>query len=190
MTEDNPQGPPGNQPPLEEMPKANFVSPKTVAVYGVLTALTAAVTILTVIPFPPTKGYFNLGEAMVFFSALVFGWRAGAICGGVGSAIADVIIGYGAFAPITLTAKGVEGCVAGLISKLNGGKKWSSVLGIFCGGVCMVSIYYLAEVYLLDMGQGAALTELLTINIPQVAIGGTLGFVLAHYVRKSIRLPK
>ena len=190
MTEDHSQGPSAAQPPLDQAPQANFVSPKTVAIYGVLTALTAAITIITVIPFPPTKGYFNLGEAMVFFSALIFGWRAGAICGGVGSAIADVIIGYGYFAPITLTAKGVEGLVTGAIARLNGGKKWSSVLGIFCGGSCMVSIYFLAEVIILDTGIGYALSEMLTVNIPQVAIGGTLGFVLAHYVRKSIRLPK
>ena len=87
---------------------AGFVSPKTVALYGVLTALTAAITFVTFVPFAPTKGYFNMGDSMVFFSAFAFGWRAGAICGGVGSAAADVLLGSGYFAPYTLVAKGLR----------------------------------------------------------------------------------
>lgn len=164
---------------------AKFVSPKTVALYGVLTALTAAITYATVIPFPPTRGYFNLGEAMVFFSAFTFGWRAGAICGGVGSAAADVLAGFGMFAPITLVAKGTEGLVAGLVGRLKGGKHWAYLLGIACGGACMIATYFLAEWLLLDMGLGAALAEIPT-NIAQVTIGGTVGTLLSHYVKQSM----
>lgn len=164
---------------------ARFVSPRTVAIYGVLTALTAAITYMTVVPFPPTRGYFNLGEAMVFFSAFAFGWRAGAICGGVGSAAADLLAGFSMFAPITLVAKGAEGLVAGVIGRLNGGKYWAHTLGIICGGTCMITTYFLAEWLLLDMGLGPALAEIPT-NIAQVAIGGTVGTLLSHYVRKSM----
>lgn len=164
---------------------AKFVSPKTVALYGVLTALTAAITIMTVIPFPPTKGYFNLGEAMVFFSAFTFGWRAGAICGGVGSATADLILGFGMFAPTTLAAKGTEGLVAGIIGRLNGGKPWAYALGIACGGACMITIYFLSEWLVLGMGLGTAIAEIPT-NIAQVTIGGTVGTLLSHYVRVAM----
>lgn len=164
---------------------AKFVSPKTVAIYGVLTALTAAITIMTVIPFPPTKGYFNLGEAMVFFSALTFGWRAGAICGGVGSAMADIILGFGMFAPTTLVAKGTEGLVAGVVGRLNGGKPWTYALGVACGGACMITIYFLSEWLLLGMGLGTAIAEIPT-NIAQVTIGGTVGVLLSYYVKRSI----
>ncbi|MGD9962691.1 MAG: ECF transporter S component [Thermoplasmata archaeon] len=164
---------------------AKFVSPKTVAIYGVLTALTAAITIMTVIPFPPTRGYFNLGEAMVFFSAFTFGWRAGAICGGVGSAVADVLAGFGMFAPTTLVAKGAEGLVAGAIGRLNGGKPWAYALGIAAGGACMITVYFLSEWLLLDFGLGAALAEIPT-NIAQVTIGGTVGTLLSYAVKRSM----
>lgn len=96
---------------------AKFVSPKTVALFGILTALTTAITYASYTPFSPTKGYFNLGDSMVFFSALAFGWRAGMICGGVGSAVADVLLGSGIYAPITLVAKGSEGFVAGVLGR-------------------------------------------------------------------------
>ena len=169
----------------EEPPKAaKFVSPKTVALYGVLTALTAAITFATFVPFAPTKGYFNMGDSMVFFSAMAFGWRAGAICGGVGSAAADILLGSGFFAPYTLVAKGSEGLVAGLVCKLRGGRKWARVLGVVTGGACMVMTYVLCELFLLDVGLGAASLEMVG-NILQVAIGGTVGYLLSEYVKKA-----
>lgn len=163
---------------------AGFVSPKTVALYGVLTALTAAITFVTFVPFAPTKGYFNMGDSMVFFSAFAFGWRAGAICGGVGSAAADVLLGSGYFAPYTLVAKGSEGLVAGMIDRIGKGKNWIRVISIAVGGACMVATYFLSELYLLDVGWGAAIAEVPG-NIIQVIVGGTVGSLLAWYVRKA-----
>jgi uncharacterized membrane protein len=117
----------------QEGKPAKFVSPRTVALYGTLAALTAAVTYASYTPFSPTKGYFNLGDSMVFFSAFAFGWRAGMICGGFGSAAADVLLGSGLYAPITLVAKGAEGFVAAILGKQTARKGWIVVLGIFVG---------------------------------------------------------
>lgn len=175
----------GEKPKIVASGDADFVSPKTVALYGALAALTATITIMTVIPFPPTRGYFNLGEAMVFFSAFTFGWRAGAICGGVGSAAADLLAGFGMFAPTTLVAKGAEGLVAGVIGRLKGGKPWAYALGIACGGACMITTYFLSEWLFLDFGLGAAIAEIPT-NIAQVTIGGTVGTLLSHYVKRAM----
>lgn len=175
----------------EEGPKilgsgdAEFISPETVALFAVLTALTAAITLMTVIPFPPTRGYFNLGEAMVFFSAFTFGWRAGAVCGGVGSAIADLLGGWGMFAPTTLVAKGTEGLVSGAIGRMNGGKPLAYVMGIVCGGACMVTIYFLSEWLFLGFGLGPAIAEIPT-NIAQVTIGGTVGSLLSYSVKLAM----
>lgn len=163
---------------------ANYVSPKVVAIYGVLTALTAAITYASYTPFSPTKGYFNLGDSMVFFSALAFGWRAGAICGGIGSAAADILLGSGIYAPITLVAKGAEGFVAGLIGRMKGGKTWAVALGIGAGGACMITSYFLGELLLLDVGLGKAIAEV-PINVGQVVLGGTIGALLSYYVKKS-----
>ena len=163
---------------------ANYVSPRTVALYGVLTALTAAVTYASYAPFSPTKGYFNIGESMVFFSAFTFGWRAGMICGGIGSAAADVLLGSGMFAPITLVAKGAEGCVAGILSRTNAPKSWIYAVAIAAGGACMIVTYFVAEWLVLDVGFGKALAEV-PINLAQVILGGTIGALLSYYVKKS-----
>jgi uncharacterized membrane protein len=163
---------------------AKFVSPQTVALYGILAALTAAITIASYLPFSPTKGYFNLGDSMVFFSALAFGCRAGAICGGVGSAAADVLLGAGVYAPVTLVAKGGEGFVAGLISRSGRGKNWAVVLGIAAGGALMITTYFMAEWLFLDVGFGKALAEV-PINVAQVVLGGTIGAGLTYMIRRS-----
>ena len=163
---------------------AKFASPKTVALYGILAALTAAITIASYLPFSPTKGYFNLGDSMVFFSALAFGCRAGAICGGVGSAAADVLLGAGVYAPVTLVAKGGEGFVAGFISRSGRNRNWAVVLGIAAGGALMITTYFLAEWLFLDVGFGKALAEV-PINIAQVVLGGTIGAGLTYMIRRS-----
>jgi len=163
---------------------ARYVSPRVVAVYGVLTALTAAVTMTVAIPFPPTRGFFNLGDSIVFFSAFVFGWRAGAICGGIGSAAADVLLGYVFFSPITLISKGTEGLVAGLASKALKSRPLALAFGVVAGGACMVTGYFLGEWVL--FGLGPALAEV-PVNIVQVTVGGTVASVISYPVSNLLK---
>jgi uncharacterized membrane protein len=82
-----------------------------------LAGATAALTIVVRIPIPGTGGYLNFGDIGVIFCGLFLGKKYGAIAGGVGSALADIIGGFFIFAPITLVAKGLEAFLAGLISE-------------------------------------------------------------------------
>ena len=75
-----------------------------------LTVVIALITLFIRIPLP-SRGYFNFGDVAVVFSGLVLGsltrrknfwWGVGA--GGIGSALADIIGGFGMFAPITFIA--------------------------------------------------------------------------------------
>lgn len=147
-------------------------------------ALTAAVTMTVAIPFPPTRGFFNLGDSIVFFTAFTFGMRAGGICGGVGSAAADILLGYGYFAPITLITKGSEGFVAAAVGRLSNKRGWAMALGVVAGGLCMVTGYFLGEwAY---YGVGPALAEI-PVNITQVAVGGTVGMSISYLVSKFLQ---
>ncbi|MHA2059380.1 MAG: ECF transporter S component [Candidatus Ranarchaeia archaeon] len=87
-----------------------------VAVMGVMTALVTAATMLFQLSIPSTTGYFNLGEAMVYITALTFGPYIGGFAGGIGSMMADLLTGYVIFAPATLISKGIEGTVVGYLS--------------------------------------------------------------------------
>ena len=80
-----------------------------VAAGAIFAALVAAVTLTIAIPIPATSGYFNFGETLIYVAALLFGPFVGAIAG-AGASLADLLLGYGIFAPGTLVIKGVEGC--------------------------------------------------------------------------------
>jgi len=90
---------------------------RTVASTAIFTALVAAVTMAFVISIPATKGYFNIGEVMVYIVAMLMGPYIGAFAGGVGSAISDALLAP-VYAPGTLVIKGFEGLIVGYLTNL------------------------------------------------------------------------
>lgn len=102
------------------------------------TALVTAATAAFSVYVPATRGYFNLGETMVYFTALLLGPAVGAFAGGVGSALADVILGYTIYAPATLVIKAAEGAAAGFLAeKLRGLEARAGVLAVFSAAVSL-----------------------------------------------------
>ncbi len=88
---------------------------RDIPVTSFYTSLVAVATIAFTIYVPATRGYFNVGESAIFLVALLGGARMGAFAGGVGSMLADLILGYYLFAPATLVIKGLEGYLLGVL---------------------------------------------------------------------------
>ena len=88
---------------------------KELSLIAIFTAVNFISTTMIQVYIPATKGYFNIGEVMLYFSALMFGPLIGGISGGLGSAIADLVSGYAHYAIGTLVIKGVEGVIVGLL---------------------------------------------------------------------------
>jgi uncharacterized membrane protein len=161
---------------------------RDLAAAAVFIALTFVVTRYTVIPIPATKGYFNLGEVVIYIAALVFGPAVGALAGGLGAGLADVAGGYLQFAPFTLVIKGVEGFVVGRLAGSSAGTRLRATVA---GGACMVAGYFLAEViFARPLGiapspataVAAAATEV-PFNIVQVGVGVIIAVVVAARLR-------
>ncbi len=157
------------------------MGPREVSLSAVMIAATAALTMLISIPFPLTRGYFNLGDAMVMLSGLLLGARLGGIAGGVGSAIADVLLGFGYFAPMTLLIKGTEGFLTGLIG--HNRTLPFRIAGVVAGAIAMLLGYFSVETPL--YGIGAAIAELSTINILQVTAGAIISLILIQLVLRA-----
>ena len=152
-----------------------------------LMVVIALITLFIRIPLP-SRGYFNFGDVAVVFSGLVLGslsrrrtfwWGAGA--GGIGSALADVIGGFGMFAPITLIAKGAEGGLCALASGRQRVRRWVLLL---LGGLAMVACYFIAETFMPNIGLQGAVAEIIP-NLIQAG-GGIAGGVLAFSAYKQI----
>ena len=80
-----------------------------IAYTGILTAIVTVTTFYS-IPTPNTQGFINFGDDIIFIAGIFFGPFAGLIAGGLGSAFADMILGYTVtWAPFTLVIKGAEG---------------------------------------------------------------------------------
>ncbi|MCD6410302.1 MAG: ECF transporter S component [Candidatus Verstraetearchaeota archaeon] len=112
---------------------------RELALAAVFTALVCVATMSIQVYIPATRGYFNVGEVMVYTAALLLGARLGAVAGGVGSALADLLTGYVVYAPATLVIKGCEGFIVGWLSRRllklssRAGFPMSAVLGSFAG---------------------------------------------------------
>jgi len=140
-------------------------------------AFTAVATYLH-IPGPSTS-YFNLGEVAIYTIALTFGGRAGAVAGGVGSALMDIILGYSIWAPFTFVIKGLEGLVVG---KIAGGEKSGmdrKIFAIVVGGNIMIIGYALTKAFLLSW---AVVLPEIGIDFAQMLIGGVVAIPLSHHL--------
>lgn len=151
---------------------------------SLMAVMSALVTVGTLIVQIPNGmgGYFNVGDVMIFVTALTFNPLIGGIAGGLGSAIADMI-GYPLFVLPTLVIKGFEGLIASLIA--NKKTVFRDILAVFVAGGEMVTGYFLVELYL--YGVAGAIVEI-PANIAQIAIGGLIGIPVALVLRR--RLPE
>ena len=154
---------------------------RNIEVVMLFAGITAALTLAVRIPIPGSGGYLNAGDMAVIFSGLFLGGKWGAMAGGIGSAAADIIGGFSAFAPVTLIAKGIEAFLAGAF------KDKYMYVGVGSGVLSMVAVYFVAEIYLPGLGYSAAVSEL-PFNLIQAAVGGGGGIAIFKGV--ALALPK
>ena len=151
------------------MIKEKGINLVNLAITALFTALVCIATVIFSIYVPATSGFFNLGESMVFLSAILFGPFVGAFAGGVGSALADLLLGYPHYAGATLLIKACEGAVVGTLMRKNpeltSRRYWRTitlVLGVVTGSLLgwVGTVYYSGE---LELTLGSSL---FVFNVP------------------------
>jgi uncharacterized membrane protein len=154
---------------------------KTIAVTAVCIALVTVLVAIVPIPIPATGGFTHPGAIAEIFVSMAFGPIIGMIAAGLGAAIADLVLGYGSFAPMTLVAHGCLGFLAGWLGWRKG---WNGMLiGWIAGGLALVAIYFFGGATLYGFGVAGAGAEV-PINLFQVALG-ILGIVLYTLVKRA-----
>ncbi|MBN2155098.1 MAG: ECF transporter S component [Candidatus Lokiarchaeota archaeon] len=86
-----------------------------IAITAIMIGLNTVVTVVFTVYLPLSNGFFNIGESMVYLTAILFGPYIGAISSGVGAALADIFLTYTHYALGTLVIKGVEALIVGFL---------------------------------------------------------------------------
>ena len=79
--------------------------------------------------------------------AILFGKKTGAIAGGVGMGLFDLLSGWTAWAPFTFIIVGIMGYVVGAMTEKHDQYGWK-VAAIFAAFVIKIVGYYIAEIIL------------------------------------------
>ena len=157
-----------------------------ISLIGIFGALIFVLTWLTAFPLPATQGIINIGDIGIMITSILFGPIIGGFAGGIGSAIADIIVAP-IYAPATLIIKGLEGFIIGLIAnpkehfeKLN----IRDIVAVITGGIIMTLGYFLYETWL--YGIPSALLEFILNLTIQFGLGCIGGILFALTARKNI----
>ena len=148
-------------------------------------ALIGLATMFIQIPVPMVNGYCNLGDTMILSSGALLGpW--GAASAAVGSALADILLGWPEYAPATAVIKGLMGLIAGTLC-LKEKKIWKRILWMVSAECIMVGGYFLFETIM--FGAAGAAASLLGNGCQAVAgvAGGLVLWPLMGRIRKNIR---
>lgn len=136
------------------------------------------------LPIQANGGLVHLGNVPLFVAAIVFGKKTGAIAGGIGMALFDLLSGWVAWAPFTLIIVALMGFTAGLINEKKKGNVWI-ILSIIAALLIKIGGYYIAEGII--YGNWIAPVTSIPGNIVQVIIGGIIAFPIIKILKKAIK---
>lgn len=129
---------------------------KKLVLAALFAALAYCATLIIHIP-SPIGGYLNLGDCIVLLAGWLLGPAYGAAAAGLGSALADLTLGYTSYIPGTFVIKALMAVVAYYAAKAVPGKSVvKSVVSGVLAEVVMVAGYFCFEATILGNGLGAA----------------------------------
>lgn len=145
---------------------------------------TALVCICTrVFQFPIPLGYAHLGNCMILLFAVYFDPWVGAIAGGVGSALAD-LLSFPEWALPTLIIKTLMGLAASVIAKRRGGRASMKSLRTFFAVLTAIAIMIAGYFVAGSVLYGSVMTG--ATQIPGLAAEGIVGIVLFYVIAAAL----
>ena len=96
------------------------------------------------LPIAANGGLIHLGNVPLFIGAIIFGKKTGAIAGGVGMGLFDLLSGWTLWAPFTFIIVGLMGFVVGWITEKKKGYGWY-VVAMLAACAIKIAGYYIAE---------------------------------------------
>lgn len=137
------------------------------------------------LPIAANGGLIHLGNVPLFIGAILFGRKTGAISGGVGMGLFDLLSGWTAWAPFTLIIVGLMGFTVGSITEQKKGFGWN-VFAIAIACVIKVIGYYIAEgiIYGNWMAPAASIPG----NLVQIGVAAVIVLLVIGRIQKILKL--
>lgn len=147
-------------------------------------ALTCIATMIIKLPTPGTGGYVHLGDAFVILSGILLGPVYGAIAGGIGSALADLLGGYFIYVPITLIVKALMAAGVSLIYHNLAQKLHNPVLKCILCGIYATVVVAGGYLFFESFMYGNAALASVPANIGQGLSGLVISTILLPILQK------
>lgn len=157
-----------------------------ISLSAMFTALVFVATYFIAIPMPAV-GYVNMGDAFILLSVWMLGPICGAICGGVGAMLADLMLGFAVYAPATLIIKALMAVACYFVFKIVARlskRPIGFIVGAIVAELVMVLGYFLFESIFI-VGFVGALANIL-FNLIQ----GVLSIVCANIIANILFVNK
>lgn len=139
---------------------------KQLSYSGLMAALCFISTAFISFPVPFTSGYIHLGDALVLSSGVILGKKYGAFAAGIGSALADIVLGYASWALPTFIIKALMAFIIGYIFEDEKNKKKLLFLsGIYLTiwiGFIFILRSLIASDHILDQSEALITGEVVT----------------------------
>ena len=119
----------------------------------------------------------------LFICAILFGKKSGAIAGGVGMGLFDLLSGWTAWAPFTFLIVGLMGFAVGAITEKHHGFWWNTLaIGVAC--IIKVVGYYIAEGIL--YGNWIAPVASIPGNLVQIGVAAVIVLLIVGQLQKVV----
>ena len=139
--------------------------------------------------FPLLTGYANLGDCFAFLAGFCLGGPWGCAAAGLGIALADLLGGYGVYAPATFIIKAFIALCGAMAAKFASAGKIRLViitaLSILSEAMMVLGSFFFESVFL---GVGEAAIASVAGNLMQAAVGVVTSVLLAAVFAKNKRL--
>lgn len=155
---------------------------KQIAMSALMIALIFVCTYTVKVPNPATGGYSHMGDCMIFLAVIVLGKKQGALAGGLGAALSDLLTGATLWVLPTFIIKLLMGWLMGTILDKKVSGKLSYLVGATIGGIWQCIAYTIVKIPLFGVATAvASIPGILT----QTVIGLIIYTVLANALERS-----
>lgn len=134
------------------------------------------------LPIAAAGGLIHLGNVPLFIFAIIYGKKTGAIAGGVGMGLFDLLSGWTLWAPFTLVVVGLMGFAVGFITEKKQGYVWNVVAILVACAIKIVG-YYIAEVVI--YGNWAAPVASIPGNLVQIGVAAVIVLIVIEPLKKA-----